>query len=318
MSLRPYYAVTHIASQILNRYLSVNLPRNSLNFEFNSHLVEETGTGIESWGRYEWTWFLRKEINEPTGLIPWLTKYLRFDDDGLHLLDKLESHLKWCRDSQAIYLLLCDPFYPAILREIPQAPIGLSILGNKDILKTPKISVVGSRKTANLVLEEAHRLGYLLARFGFTVVSGGAYGCDIATHEGVLRSGQKPLPAIVVFANGLQKLYPQGNREAFLKIIQNGGILLSERLYDQSPKPYDFPIRNRIISGLSMWTLVMGAHKQSGAMITARLALDQGREVSVFLPKDDSYFCEGCQILVDDGAKYFVSANDFCKNSIIL
>lgn len=315
MSLRPYFALAHIASQILNRYLSVNLPRNSLNFDFFSQLTEQSG--IETWRREEWQWFLSKEIHEPTGLIPWLTKYLRIDPDAHLLIDKLESHLNWCREAHATYVLLCDPFYPDILREIPQAPIGLSFLGNKDILKTPKISVVGSRRTASLVLEEAYRLGYLLARFGYTVVSGGAYGCDIATHEGVLSSRQKPLPAIVVFANGLQRLYPQGNREAFSKIVENGGILLSERLYDQSPKPYDFPIRNRIISGLSMWTLVMGASKQSGAMITARLALDQGREVSVFLPKNDSYFCEGCQSLADDGAKYFVSANDFCKSSIL-
>ena len=308
MSLRPYFAVAHVVSQIIGRYASVNLPRevSSLNWE--------PQLGVESWSCSHWEWFLNEEKNEPSNLLPWFKSYLaRFDPEALILLGKLNEHFKWCRGAGAHYLLLCDPLYPEVLKAIPQAPIGLTMLGDLDILKTPKVSVVGSRRTAKLVLHESYRLGYLLAGMGVTIVSGGAYGCDVATHEGVLGSGKVPLPAIVVFANGLRQLYPRGNSQTFSAIYKNGGLLLSERLWDQLPKPYDFPIRNRIISGLSMWTLVMGATKQSGAMITARLALDQGREVSVFIPDQAHYFCEGSQILVEDGASSFASAEALCQ-----
>lgn len=311
MSLRPYYAVTHIVSQITSRYVSVNLPRNSLSFDPCDQ------TGVEQWSRQEWYDFLLQERREPSGLLPWFKSYLvRSDPEGLILLDKIDSHFTWCRSADAKYLLLCDPMYPDMLRAIPQAPLGFTILGNPSILNSVKISVVGSRRTAGPVLEECYQLGYLLGRMNIATVSGGAFGCDIATHSGVLSSGLKPLPAIVVFANGLKRLYPQGNREQFKEIYQAGGILLSERLWDQLPKPYDFPIRNRIISGLSMWTLVMGARRHSGAMITARLALDQGREVSVYLPDKEKYFCEGSQILVEDGAASFTSAQDFCNRML--
>lgn len=309
MSLRPYFALAHVISQILGRYVSVNAPRRVHSSE-KSH-------GIESWSRKEWYEFIRKERKEPSGLLPCFEKYLqRVDPEGLILLDKVDLHFQWCREAQASYILMCDASYPSLLREIPQPPIGISILGDPILLNTHKISVVGSRRTAHVVLRECHRLGYLLSQMEITTVSGGAFGCDIATHTGVLTSGKRPLPAIVVFANGLKRLFPQGNSQRFEDIVRAGGILLSERLWDQLPMPYDFPIRNRIISGLSMKTLVMGATKQSGAMITARLALDQGRDVSVYFPDREKYFCEGSQILIEDGADYFTSAEDFCRRVI--
>jgi DNA processing protein len=256
---------------------------------------------------------ITKERKQPSGLLPWLNVYFsRADPEGTLLLDKICSHLQSCNNEGATYRLLCDPDYPPLLREIPQPPLGLSLLGDPFLLNTSKISVIGSRRTASPVLQECHRLGYLLAKLGLTVVSGGAFGCDIATHTGVLSSGLSPLPAVVVFASGLKHLSPQGNRPRFEDILRGGGVLLSERLWDQVPMPYDFPIRNRIISGLSMWTLVMGASRQSGAMLTAKLALDQGREVCVYLPDPDGYYCEGAQILEREGALAFISADDFC------
>ncbi len=312
MSLRPYYAVAHVASQISGRYLPVNLPSgtSSLNWEPN--------LSIETWSPSHWDWFLRTEREQPSNLLPWLNRYLsRFDSEATILLSKLNEHFQWCRSSGAHYVLLCDILYPELLKQIPQAPLALTLLGDLDGLKRPKVSVVGSRRTANVVLQESYRLGYLLACHGVSAVSGGAFGCDVATHEGVLSAGKTPLPAIVVFANGLDQLYPRGNAETFSEILRNGGLLVSERLWDQVPKPYDFPTRNRIISGLSMWTLVMGATHKSGAMITARFALDQGREVSVFLPDSSLYFCEGGQSLIDDGAASFVSAEDLCQKLLL-
>lgn len=309
MSLRPYYAIAHVASQIMGRYLSVNAARN---------IVSQESHAIEAWTRKEWDDFISRERRDASGLLPWLNQYfVKADPEGDILLDKVDSHLTWCRKVQAHYCLLCDPLYPDILRQIPQAPMGFSLLGNTNLLKSPKISVVGSRRTANIVLQECYQMGYLLSRLGITTVSGGAFGCDIATHTGVLHSSVEPLPAIVVFANGLKNLYPQGNRDKFMKIYDSGGLLLSERLWDQLPKPYDFPVRNRIISGLSMCTLVMGATKNSGAMITARFALDQGRDVSVFFPDREHYFCEGSQFLIDDGARYFTSAKQFCNQFVL-
>ncbi len=307
MSLRPYYAVTHVVSQMISRYVCVNAPRLLLSQE------EVEGSGIENWSRRDWYAFLKKELRDPSGLLPWLPQYCFKGDSEAHiLLDKIDAHLSWCRSANAHYILQCDPLYPSLLREITQAPIGITILGDPTLLNTPKISVVGSRRTASLVLDESFKLGYMLGDLGITTVSGGAFGCDISAHSGVLSLNKKPVPAIVVFANGLRRLYPQGNRERFREIYNAGGVLLSERLWDQLPMPYDFPIRNRIISALSMWTLVMGATKHSGAMITARLALDQGREVSVFFPDKDRYYCDGCQDLIDDGASFFKNAEEFC------
>ena len=307
MSLRPYFVVAHVVSQTISRYVSVNAPRRVQSMDALGK------TGVEFWTRKEWDEFLTQERREASGLLPWLTKYfVKADPSGDILLEKIDAHLTWCRNAKANYILLCDPLYPEALREIPQPPLGFTILGDPSVLKSPKISVVGSRRTASPVLEECHRLGYLLGRLGITTVSGGAYGCDIATHTGVLSTECKPLPAIIVFANGLRRLYPQGNKEQFKAIYQSGGVLLSERLWDQTPMPYDFPIRNRIISGLSLWTLVMGATKHSGAMITARLALDQGREVSVYVPDREKYYCEGSEYLLQDGASVFCSAEEFC------
>lgn len=308
MSIRPYFALAHIASQICHRYLSVNVPRSLCSQEGDSN------TGIERWTRQEWYDFIYKEIHKPSGLVPGLSRYFAlYDQEGLILLDKIHNHLRWCESESATYKLLCDPLYPGLLKEIPQPPLGLTILGDSFLLFKPKVSVIGSRRTADVVIHESYRLGYLLAKIGITVVSGGAFGCDIATHMGVVSYGKTPVPAVVIFANGLKQLFPRSNQEKFDRIRQGGGALVSERLWDQTPTPYDFPIRNRIISGLSMWTVVMGATRTSGAMITARLALDQGREVIVYFPDKEKYYCEGAQILVDDGARYFTSSEDLCS-----
>ncbi|MBI2601978.1 MAG: DNA-protecting protein DprA [Deltaproteobacteria bacterium] len=311
MSLRPYYALSHVVSQILGRYLSVNVPVEHCS---QRALFSSGENGIEQWKRPDWDEFLRSERGKPSGLLPWLNLYMdRYDSQGALLLTKLWFHLRWCRDEGARYLLLCDPSYPEVLREIPQAPLALSVVGDLAVFAMPRVSVVGSRRTAQVALQESYRVGFMLSQLGVVVVSGGAYGCDIATHQGVLAAGGEPIPAIIAFANGLARLFPQGNRPTFNKIRDQGGLLVSERLWDQVPKPYDFPIRNRIISGLSMWTIVMGAAKQSGAMVTARLALDQGREVAVYVPAENRYFCEGCQNLVEDGAGSFGSAEEFCE-----
>ena len=184
MSLRPYYALSHVASQILGRYLSVNVPVEHC----SQHALFSSGeNGIEQWKRPDWEEFLRAERGRPSGLLPWLNLYMdRYDHQGALLLTKLWFHLKWCREEGANDLLLCDPGYPEVLREIPQAPLALSLLGDLAVFAMPRVSVVGSRRTAQVVLQESYRVGFMLGQLGVVVVSGGAYGCDIATHQGVL------------------------------------------------------------------------------------------------------------------------------------
>lgn len=308
MTIRPYYILAYISSQILNRYLRVQCPET-----FISRDSENTFEACaESWTRTRWYDFIKKERLEPSGLLPWISSYFsKMDPEGLLLLDKTVEHLEWLQKANARMLLLCDKTYPSLLRAIPQAPLAINIMGDLNLLKSPKVSVIGSRRTSHLILKECYKLGYELAQLGIGVVSGGAFGCDISTHLGVLASQKRPLPAIVVFANGLHKLYPRAHQRTFDEILYNGGLLVSERLWNQSPKPYDFPTRNRIISGLSMSTIVMGADIRSGAMVTARFALDQGREVSVFYPEEVKSISEGCRELIEDGAQYFRNSEEF-------
>jgi DNA processing protein len=139
-------------------------------------------------------------------------------------------------------------------------------------------------------------------------VSGGAYGCDITAHKGVLASKKSPLPAILVFASGLGRLSPDVNHSVFSELKQGSAVFLSERLFFQPAHKFDFPIRNRVIAGISPRLFVMQSQETSGTTITAKAAADFGREVCVLRhPKHDVRGL-GNETLLADGA---LALNDF-------
>ena len=203
--------------------------------------------------------------------------------------------------------------YPHLLKQIASPPKNLFFKGNLELLSLPRIAVVGSRKMAYSSSKTANKIGFELAQKGIGIVSGGAFGCDITTHMGALQSTRYPCPCILILPGGTENLFPQSHEHLFMRILERGGLILSENEPHYHPRNYDFPKRNRIISGLCTETIVIQCAKKSGAMITARLSVAQGREVIVFLPEEDDIRFSGCLALKEEGASYFESASEILE-----
>ncbi len=191
-----------------------------------------------------------------------------------------------------------DAAYPESLRQIPDPPLVLYFAGDAGLLRNPAVAVVGARECTNLGLASAERISTGLSAAGLTVVSGLAVGIDRQAHLGGL-SG--PGSSIAVLGAGLDQDYPPQNAD-LRKVLEARGLVLSEFAPGAPPRPGNFPVRNRIISGLSLGVVVAEAARKSGSLITARLALEQGREVfAVPGPLGQPAFV-GCNDLIRQGA----------------
>ncbi len=224
------------------------------------------------------------------------------------LAQLLHKHVQSCARRGAQIIVWGDRLYPARLRTIPDPPLALTALGNTSLLTRPSVAVVGSRKASPRGLHESFALGRIAAQRGWVVVSGGAYGCDIAAHRGALATSVAPVPAIVVFAGGLSSLHPYGNAGVFRTLLQQGALFVSERLWHSPSRPSDFPIRNRVIAGLAPTLMVMEASERSGALLTAGMSLNQGAEVWVLQHPCDVRTAGG-QRLIAEGAPSFATAS---------
>jgi DNA processing protein len=204
-------------------------------------------------------------------------------------------------------VLTClDPGYPARLREIADPPVVLWTQGDQTLLGIPSVAVVGSRNALAGSLAVARALGRGLAEAGLVVVSGLARGVDSAAHAGALEAGGR---TIAVVGSGLTHVYPASNRELAARIRESGAIA-SELPADALPLPAHFPLRNRIIAGLSLGTVVVEAGARSGSLITARQALEQGRDVMAVPGGVLSGCHRGCHGLIKDGARLVESVGD--------
>lgn len=204
-------------------------------------------------------------------------------------------------------LSLADPDYPAILREIADPPPLLYLRGKRDALLGENLAVVGARRASPYGIEIAGGLGESLASSGLCVVSGGARGIDTAAHQGALAAANGK--TVAVLGTGLNVTYPRENQKLFEKIAEKG-CLLSEFPPGTGPLPHHFPMRNRIIAGLSLGVIVVEAKEKSGALITARLAGEQGREVFAVPGKITSPLSQGTHRLIQDGAKLVQEVKD--------
>lgn len=206
--------------------------------------------------------------------------------------------------------ILCpdDPDYPATLRHIPDPPICLYLRGTLQPQDAVAVAIVGTRRCSHYGREQAVRFAELLARAGFTVVSGLARGIDGHAHRGALQVGGRTL---AVLGNGLPAIYPT-EHETLAADIAAAGALISEYPIDTAPAADNFPRRNRIIAGLSLGVIVIEAGKQSGALITARLATEYNREVFALPGRvDQPAMSEGVNRLIRDGqAKLITSLDD--------
>ena len=199
-----------------------------------------------------------------------------------------------------------SPDYPALLKEIPDAPLILYGQGDWALLQQPQIAIVGSRNMTPQGAENARCFAQYFTQHGFVVTSGLAIGIDTEAHRGALAGTGK---TIAVMATGVDTIYPARNHR-LAHHIKESGLLLTEWPLGVGPKPAHFPQRNRIISGLSVAVLVVEATEASGTLVTAKLALEQGREVFAIPGSIHSPVSRGCHRLIKDGATLVEKASD--------
>jgi DNA processing protein len=219
-----------------------------------------------------------------------------------------EQDQAWMQKTGAQLLAVTEPGYPPLLRQIPDPPFALFVRGDAALLAEPQLAMVGSRSPSVEGRRNAEEFAEYLAKCGLVIVSGMALGIDAASHRGALKGGK----TVAVWGTGLDKPYPPRNRELAQQILEQG-VIVSEFPPGTPPLPTHFPRRNRIISGLSVGTLVVEAAKQSGSLITARLASEQGREVFAIPGSIHNPMSRGCHRLLRDGAKLVESAADILE-----
>ena len=200
-----------------------------------------------------------------------------------------------------------DKEYPVLLREIPKAPKKLYVRGRTELFGTRCAAIAGSRKASRAGLHAAELIAKRLAQAGFTIVSGLAEGVDTAAHRGALSAEGN---TIAVLANGLDKIYPASNR-LLKEEIENKGLLVSEYPDGLMAKKYFFPRRNRIISGISEFTVIAEAALRSGSLITAEAAAEQGREVFAVAGNFTLSCTAGTNHLISAGASPIYDINLF-------
>ncbi len=259
-----------------------------------AHLLQEFGDarGILKAGARAW----RK-----VGLDDAACTWLQNPDEQLRAADE-----DWLNQPGQTLVPITDARYPAQLRDAPGAPPWLFAVGDTDLLGITGFAIVGSRNPTAGGLEHARDFAATLARSGLVIVSGLASGIDAAAHKGALAAKGM---TIAVCGTGLDRVYPASNK-ALARDIATSGLLLSEFALGTPATPGNFPRRNRIISGLSVGTLVVEAARQSGSLITARLAMEAGREVFAIPGSIHNPLTRGCHSLIRDGAKLVESADD--------
>ncbi|MDQ4149706.1 MAG: DNA-processing protein DprA [Actinomycetota bacterium] len=199
--------------------------------------------------------------------------------------------------------------YPLLLKEIPDPPRQLEVAGRR-MEQGPAVAVVGSRRASPYGIEIAEWMGAELAKAGVTIVSGLAFGIDAAAHRGALAAGGS---TVAVMGCGVDVCYPAGNRRLYAQIASEG-TLVSEYPDGTVPMPYHFPIRNRIIAGMTLGVLIVEAKVKGGAMITARLAADFGREVFAVPGMVHSSISQGPHSLIREGARLVTSPEDVLED----
>lgn len=220
--------------------------------------------------------------------------------------DAIERDLRWLEQPDCHALRPGDPAYPARLREIAQPPPLLFVQGDTDWLNAPQLAIVGSRHASPQGLENAQAFAAELARRGLTITSGLALGIDGAAHAGALAGGGG---TIAVCGTGLDRVYPARHKALAHQIIASGA-LVSEFPVGVGSLAENFPRRNRVISGMAMGVLVVEAARESGSLITARLALEQGREVFAIPGSIHNPLSRGCHALIRQGAKLVETVDD--------
>lgn len=225
------------------------------------------------------------------------------------IVEQIDRSIEWLDKPGHHLLTLADPAYPAALLDTHDPPTVLYVNGRVDLLNQPAISVVGARNATPGGRDNARSFANYLAQQGWCVASGLAQGIDTAAHEGALEAGSEAGSTIAVMGTGIDIVYPAANLKLAHRIAAEGA-LVSELPLGTPSIAYQFPRRNRIVAGLARGVLVVEAAKQSGSLITARLASEMGREVFAIPGSIHSPLSRGCHELIRQGAKLVESGQD--------
>jgi DNA processing protein len=218
----------------------------------------------------------------------------------------LAAELKRIADFGCRIVIQSDPEYPELLKQIYDPPIVLYVKGELLAKDKNAVAMVGSRMTTHYGIEVARKLGYQLAYVGVTVVSGGARGIDTAAHQGALSAKGR---TIAVLGTGINLVFPAENAQLYERIAASGAII-SQFPFNRPADKQSFPIRNRIVAGMTLGTVVVEANLTSGALITANFAAEYGRQVFAVPGRIDSPRSKGCHELIKKGAKLCEGAED--------
>jgi DNA processing protein len=218
----------------------------------------------------------------------------------------LHGELKRISDFGCHALIQSDENYPAMLREIYDPPLVLYVKGELTAKDKNAVAMVGSRQTTHYGIETARKLGYQLSYVGVTVVSGGARGIDTAAHQGALAAKGR---TVAVLGTGINLIFPPENVELFGRIAENGAVV-TQFPFNRNGDRQSFAIRNRIIAGMTLGTVVVEADLHSGALITSNFATEYGRQVFAVPGRIDSPRSKGCHDLIKKGAKLCEGAED--------
>ena len=222
----------------------------------------------------------------------------------------VDADLEWLAQGDRRHIIpLHDPAYPPLLRQIADVPPLLYVHGDARLLTSTQIAIVGSRNATEPARRTCQQFAHAFAQAGITVTSGLALGIDGAAHEGALQGGGN---TIAVVGTGLDRVYPARHRDLAHRIAAHGAIV-SEYPIGTGVRAGNFPRRNRIISGLSLGVLVVEASAQSGSLITARLAAEQGREVFAIPGSIHNPLSHGCHHLIRDGATLIETVDDILQ-----
>ena len=221
----------------------------------------------------------------------------------------IDYDLSWLAQENNLAITINDPNYPSQLKEIADPPPILFVRGNPELLPLPQIAIVGSRNPSSLGEETAFNFAKTLCRHGFVITSGLALGIDAASHRGALNANGY---TVAVAGTGLDRVYPARHNALATEIVNNG-VMISEFPPGTAAKANHFPRRNRIISGLCQGLLVVEAAKQSGSLITARMALEQNREVFAIPGSIHNPLARGCNALIREGAKLVETTQDILE-----
>lgn len=223
---------------------------------------------------------------------------------------KIELHLSWQAASPNHHIITwLDACYPQTLLNIEAPPPILFAIGNAGALKLPALAIVGSRLASKEGLQRTFKFSQQLAEQGFCIVSGLAKGIDGQAHQGALAAGGQ---TIAVMGTGIDKIYPYQHKK-LAKNISQTGLLLSELPLGHGPMAHHFPMRNRIIAGLSLGIIVAEASIKSGSLITARLGLEQGKDIFAFPGSPSTNNARGCHHLIKQGAKLVEYIDDIVE-----